>query len=150
MDQPAKVSPLPCPQTKNGETSQSIKLREPMVRWQLLFSRRFNETPRARHAPLTSCSPSKPDHPLCVIGLFIVTLVHGISLIVSSLFLLFLGHYFWDNLSFRLFEFFNISTKGVKRLSSEPVAEHRALRLCVVLRETRLGRWSPQLYRRRH
>ena len=36
------------------ETSQSIKLRGPNYRWQLMFSRRFYETPRARHALLTS------------------------------------------------------------------------------------------------
>ncbi len=58
------VTPLPLPQAKKGETSRSIKPREPSYRWHLMVSRRFYETPRARHALLTSCFPSKPVTPL--------------------------------------------------------------------------------------
>ena len=60
------VTPLPPPQAERGETSRSIKPREPSYRWHLRFSRRFYETPRARHALLTSCFPSKPVTPICL------------------------------------------------------------------------------------
>src|SRR5918998_1264507 len=62
------IAPLPPPQASGGGTSQLIKLRVPVLGWQLLFSRRFYETPRARHAPLTSRSPSKPVAPLSLVA----------------------------------------------------------------------------------
>ena len=63
------VTPLPHPQAKRGGTSRSIKPREPSYRWHLMVSRRFNETPRARHALLTSCFPSKPVTPFSSLSL---------------------------------------------------------------------------------
>ena len=58
------IAPLPPPQASDGETSRTITPRVPVRCWQLLVSRRFYESPRARHAPVTSVSPSKPVAPL--------------------------------------------------------------------------------------
>src|SRR6476620_8662900 len=61
------TSPLhrapPPPRASGGRTSQLIKLRVPVLDWQLHFSG-VNESPRARHATVVSVSPSKPVAPL--------------------------------------------------------------------------------------
>jgi len=57
------IAPLPPPQASGGGTSRSLTPRVPVRDWQLLVSRRFYESPRARHAPMASLSPSKPVAP---------------------------------------------------------------------------------------
>src|SRR4026207_2132670 len=54
---------LPPPPASDGRTSQLIKLRVPVLDWQLHFPG-VNESPRARHATVVSVSPSKPVAPL--------------------------------------------------------------------------------------
>jgi hypothetical protein len=53
---------LPPPRASDGRTSQLIKLRVPVLDWQLHFPG-VNESPRARHATVVSVSPSKPVAP---------------------------------------------------------------------------------------
>src|SRR6476469_5046657 len=53
---------LPPPRAADGRTSQLIKLRVPVLDWQLHFPG-VNESPRARHATVVSVSPSKPVAP---------------------------------------------------------------------------------------
>src|SRR5690348_13257837 len=53
---------LPSPRASDGRSSQLIKLRVPVLDWQLHFPG-VNESPRARHATVVSVSPSKPVAP---------------------------------------------------------------------------------------